>query len=643
MAVSYSSNRVTINGSFKSGTTTGVGTSTTITITSDQIVSGDIGRLLAVVPSGTNSDETQVRRITAVSGTTVTVHDAWVGGAVGSSINWRVAHNCQDVHNIGDVALQKIGDSTFRWNADWDVVSNGFFGDLDISLEMEKNSSGTLWQIDAGGIVQFGLLWGGENNGAVETTNGCNIFFNKKVSGTNSFYIDTNTRVANGAVINYYGSLIQSQNPSSGNWSFQRMTGPTRFIGCSFDGPMGGRFYHEASEWVSCRMSGNDNTTPAWSLGATFLRDIDGIIFYQNGTVLKNYLSFTGVLRNTVFTSSNGLIFSDSGTGIIDFVDCTTVVADSPDQYQFKSVNYVTTDADGVALSDVLIRINDNLDATQTAVRTTDGSGVASEILANFRRGTTSLAPFRIRIRKFGFFWSSLASAITDPIRQSVALLVDPNVTQTSGTAQAHTGISIVDHGASPVSWNGKNWGITITGNLTTNSSLTVDDIKHYLHYVLAQDASIGGKSSGLLWHNLIPMSSLETERGSYGATNKGVRVIDQAGNPFPGLTRMQSDDATYYIPPVIVPVTITCVDTSGSPIQNARVFLETAVDGVLYNDLTDVNGEITLNYTYTVGRSFINSKARKSSSPPYYKSTSISGTITSSGFSATVTMLDDE
>lgn len=38
----------------------------------------------------------------------------------------------------------------------------------------------------------------------------------------------------------------------------------------------------------------------------------------------------------------------------------------------------------------------------------------------------------------------------------------------------------------------------------------------------------------------------------------RGVRVIDQAGNPFPGFTSMQADDGTYYIPPTITTLTVT-------------------------------------------------------------------------------------
>lgn len=91
------------------------------------------------------------------------------------------------------------------------------------------------------------------------------------------------------------------------------------------------------------------------------------------------------------------------------------------------------------------------------------------------------------------------------------------------------------------------------------------------------------------------------------------------------------------------VTVTITCVDISGTPIENVRVYLKTTADGVIYNDLTGASGQISLSYNYTGDQALIESKARKGSASPYYKSAPISGTITSNGFDAVITMILDE
>jgi hypothetical protein len=91
------------------------------------------------------------------------------------------------------------------------------------------------------------------------------------------------------------------------------------------------------------------------------------------------------------------------------------------------------------------------------------------------------------------------------------------------------------------------------------------------------------------------------------------------------------------------VTVTITCVDISGTPIEDVRVYLKTTADGVIYNDLTGASGQISLSYNYTGDQALIESKARKGSASPYYKSAPISGTITSNGFDAVITMILDE
>ena len=576
MAVSYASNRVTITGSHKSGTTTAAASGSSFQITSGEITSADVGRLVALVPSATDSSQTQVRRIEGVSGTTVTVHDDWVGGLIGAGVAWQVAHNLEDVHAIGDAALKKVGDRSYQWDADWVLNSNAFLGDLDVSLEMisqtTSNNFDSHWKANDNAIVQFGLLWGGEANGAEEVTNGCHISM-ALLSGTEraNIYNKSNSRSANGAVINYYGCLINTVHADGGestnDWMFQRMRGPTRFIGCIQDGIAGGRFYHEASESVNCAITGNNNLIPAFSLGVSLTREISGCTFGQNLVAVKSLGSFSGTFRDCVFSDSNeDFFFVDGSTSaaVIRFNDCTTIDDDkiidsgSNTLRQSKSVNYVTTDSSGASLSGVAIRINDVNDNTQSSVQTSDAQGVVPEILARFRdwvnaSPSISFAPFRIRIRKFGNLWTSLASDIADPIRQSFALLEDDNVTQSEAVAQAHSGITVTDHGGSPVSWNGLNWGITVM----STSGASADDIKHYLHYHLAQSAAFEGKASGLDWHNMLPMGLNESQNGDYGGTVKGVRVVDGSGDPIAGFDRFQSDDESYYVPPSSALVTL--------------------------------------------------------------------------------------
>ena len=565
MAVSYSNNRVTVT-AYKTGSTTAA-SANTVPITSGAVSTSDVGRFIACVRDATNSKFTEVRKITSVSSTSVGLSEPWTS-AMPSGATWIVSHNLDDVHAIGNSNLQKIGKKTYRWNGDWDIQSNGFLADEDITLEM-RLTNGVSCPMANGSIIQFGYLWGGEFEGT-ETTNGCRLYFD--IIGTSiQLYSSENTRFADGFIANYYGCLLESSASDISSWTgFQRMNGPVRFVGCLSDGVMGGRFYHEGSQWLQCRMSGNISEVAAWSIGATFDRSISDIFSYRNVAAMKSYKNFGGTLRNVTFSNNNLIFLSQADAfSVINFIDCTEFDSSKNDGDRgehnfFRSVVLNTTDSTGVALLGVKVRINNKNDVTQGSIQESNASGRLNEILClRFRREHNSFTynsffPFRIRYRKYGYLWQSLNTAIADPIKQSTAVLVDSNVTQTSTTAQGHTGITVTDHGASPVSWNGKNWGITVVGNLTTNSALTLNDIEHYLHYNLSQDVAFAGKSSGLEWHNFIPIGSNETQIGEYAATIKGVRVVDENGSPFPGVTRMQADDSSYYVPPVTVTLTVS-------------------------------------------------------------------------------------
>jgi hypothetical protein len=131
-------------------------------------------------------------------------------------------------------------------------------------------------------------------------------------------------------------------------------------------------------------------------------------------------------------------------------------------------------------------------------------------------------------------------------------------------------GITVTNHGASPVTWNAKDFSITIT---TTNDSLTASQIANYINYNISQFATFNG-FSGLAWSEMVIPDGVnfQTERGrligSLGATLKGVRVVRNDGTtPVPGFTQFQADDGTYYIPPVSITVAVSGL-RAGSRVQ---------------------------------------------------------------------------
>ena len=98
------------------------------------------------------------------------------------------------------------------------------------------------------------------------------------------------------------------------------------------------------------------------------------------------------------------------------------------------------------------------------------------------------------------------------------------------------------------------------------------------------------------------------------------------------------------------VTTTIKVVDaTSKANIQNARVYLVAGAGGpltegtVIFNTLTDSNGEVSDTRALSSDQP-VSGWVRKGSTSPYYKTSGITGTISSTnGLSLTVQMIKDE
>mgnify|MGYP000992234871 CR=1 FL=1 len=103
------------------------------------------------------------------------------------------------------------------------------------------------------------------------------------------------------------------------------------------------------------------------------------------------------------------------------------------------------------------------------------------------------------------------------------------------------------------------------------------------------------------------------------------------------------------YSQATIKPVTITVKDSETlDPIENARVYIKTlsggpaAADTLVLTGLTDSNGEISIDYGYE-GDQPISGWVRKATGTPIYKQSQIAGTIISSGFASTISLVSDE
>lgn len=288
-------------------------------------------------------------------------------------------------------------------------------------------------------------------------------------------------------------------------------------------------------------------------------------------------------------------------------------------------------------------------EATATAPAT-DGSTQSVTVRHRTATGqtvTASRAPFTLRLRRYGF--DPIEQAVTDTTYRLLSgtsaqhltfggitnQIARPSLTAIANeaTALAVTGISVTDHGASPVTWQGSQWSITVTGDLSVNTSLTAALIWSHITARISSTATWGGEA-GHLWHVLVDEAagggyrSLRGVSGGAGATLKGVRVIDQNGNPFPGFVSLTADSGAIYVPPTTATLTIDGI-VSGSRILIRR----TDTQAVLANAVTGTSYA----YSYTVsGSAPVEVILRKASASPNYQSWRAITTL--AGVSTTIT-----
>jgi hypothetical protein len=487
--ITATSTRITISGAYKDFSASTGNSATVIQFASgDAPASGDAGRFL-MWKNGSATADWEIRYIESATTTTVTVGDGGFSSAPASGEDFVISTNLADVESAVPSACTVSGKSYSFNGRDWFVTNGGFFGDVDVSLDTEHNSADNAWQASTNCAVQFGRLTGGEANDSTITRQGCYLSLdNTRPSSGSNVFGSGGSEVSNGPIFNFYGCYIKNYTNTPSRWAFMRGTGPVRFIGSIWDGPIGGAFYHSASELADTKFRGNTNLTPAWSIRATFVRPVSSVQFANGLAAFKTFQNFTGVFRDTVFdiASLDTVLFLSGQTGgTTTLIDCTTFgdsdITDSGSGsvLQGKSVNYTVTDSGGVSLSGVKVAIYDTDGTIQDALRTSS-SGTVDEIVTVFNQYVNSApssnkAPFNIRIRKYGCVYLGIQSAVSEPIKQEVRLVVNSQRVDTGANAAAITGINL----------NFTTETVTITSDNNTQK------LYDYYQYQIAQDAQL--------------------------------------------------------------------------------------------------------------------------------------------------------
>jgi len=202
---------------------------------------------------------------------------------------------------------------------------------------------------------------------------------------------------------------------------------------------------------------------------------------------------------------------------------------------------------------------------------------------------------------------------------------------------------------------NGAGWTATMTASSETRyqwlidaDTLTMQQLYDYLNAKLAEDtldiASPSYMDTIIIWGRAEHGTPVQ---GS-GTKFKTVRNVAQTegwavyNSDLGGVDFFTADNGTTFVPAATVNLTVTVLDTSNTPIENAVVAIyKTSDDSELMNELTIADGTAGSSYTYTADTD-IYVRVRKSTSTPRYYPVETTGTIESTGFSVTVTMRVD-
>ena len=244
-------------------------------------------------------------------------------------------------------------------------------------------------------------------------------------------------------------------------------------------------------------------------------------------------------------------------------------------------------------------------------------------------------ADVTLRVRRPG--WAEVQTPFT-LTEDGAAFPLNQADTAIADTDPGALGITVTNHGASPVTWNGKQWSITVT----VPAGVSASQVAQFLSWQTAQDAFTLGGFHNMAWPVMVVAvgTALETQRGrlfgSAGAALKGVRVVDSSGAEVPGFARMQADDGSYYSPAASYTLAVSGI------VPGSRILLRrTDTLAVLANQT--VTGT-TFSYTYTHTTDIpVDIVVRNATGSPAYQEWRTTTTLSASNNSQTANQQPDQ
>ena len=307
----------------------------------------------------------------------------------------------------------------------------------------------------------------------------------------------------------------------------------------------------------------------------------------------------------------------------------------------------VTDDFDGLPEQNVRLDIvptsTDSFSSATTKFSDVGGAFTETEILhsrdffqGNNAKVLTNYGPFRIRYAKYEFIAQDRSGDPYDAVRvaEGPRLLRDPTIVNTTAPSATR---SITNLDELRDSWK-----------LETIDDLGLPDLSAGGGVLDAGSLDIvfDGNQTGNTIQRTGSEVRIKADAGEVAAgsvysviqTTGSLTLVDGATvSPFVILSSASGER---------VPVTVTCVESDGTPIQNARVRVELVSDGtVVLEGLTNVSGVLVGTFSGSTPADVVGvTRKANASDNPKFQQGNIVGTIAEgSGLAVTVVMIPDE
>ena len=190
---------------------------------------------------------------------------------------------------------------------------------------------------------------------------------------------------------------------------------------------------------------------------------------------------------------------------------------------------------------------------------------------------------------------------------------------------------------------NGDGVAFMVTDNLLDIRFTTFNFLDGHAVEITAQTVN-PQENRGNLYNGGFSTTTGSTDAAIYNNSGSGLLTINNTNDTNLNVNSYRNGTSATTSIQNSVTVLITVQDTTGTPIQNAKVFLEEDPGGtdVISYGVTDASGQVSTTFSGSTPQAVVG-YVSKGTSSPVYKRANINDTIGTGGLSATITLVSDE